>query len=178
MHNEKGTVVPTIPLLMAVIIRVAAAPHTKAATISCPLPIIIMGGTKNKPRRHRSIFACTESWQVEHLVKVVRKAYPVYSEQEVRAAVTACCLTVGAPHPRQAFVECVMRRVRSQLKPQTNPSNLKNIPVPYKVAPFTAQIFRNDNTTTRQLNYNPSSINRARGAGITFAWTQFHIYPY
>jgi hypothetical protein len=67
----------------------------------------------NRKIRDRKFFACTEPWEVDYLVTVTRKAYPHYSESAKRAAITACCRTVGAPHPREKFVACVMERLRS-----------------------------------------------------------------
>ena len=54
-------------------------------------------------------FACTESWEVDYLVSKIRK---VYGEGAIRNAITSCCKTVGAPHPRKAFLECVMQKLR------------------------------------------------------------------
>lgn len=68
---------------------------------------------KIRDRRDAKDFACTETWEVDYLVLKIRKVYPTYSEVTVRNAIAACCKRVGAPHPRKAFVECVMQNLRA-----------------------------------------------------------------
>jgi hypothetical protein len=68
---------------------------------------------KIRDLRDAKDFACTESWEVDYLVSKIRKVYPTYNENTIRNAISSCCRTVGAPHPRKAFVECVMQRLRS-----------------------------------------------------------------
>jgi len=67
---------------------------------------------KIRGRRDSKDFACTESWEVDFLVSKIKKVYPDYSESTIRSAIAACCRTVGSPHPRRPFVECVMKRLR------------------------------------------------------------------
>lgn len=59
-------------------------------------------------------FSCEEIWEREYLVAKIRKLYPKYSLAVITAAVGACCVEMRAPRPREAFVECVMRRLRAQ----------------------------------------------------------------
>lgn len=56
-------------------------------------------------------FACTESWEVDYLARKIMKVSG-YCEAGIRNVITNCCRTVGSPHPRPAFVECVMKRLR------------------------------------------------------------------
>ena len=69
---------------------------------------------KIRDRRDSKDFSCTESWEVNYLLGKIRKVYPVYSEETIRNAIKACCQSVGAPHPRRSFVECVMKRLSGQ----------------------------------------------------------------
>lgn len=55
-------------------------------------------------------FACTESWEVDYLVNKIHKQHRT-SKDQIRVAIKACCVEIGSPHPRPAFVECVMRRL-------------------------------------------------------------------
>lgn len=68
---------------------------------------------KIRDRRDAKDFACTEDWEVDHLVSVTRKAYPQYTDLQIRAAIRHCCSTISPPHPRRAFVTCVITRLRS-----------------------------------------------------------------
>jgi len=67
---------------------------------------------KIRDRRDSKDFACSESWEVDYLIKVTRKAYPQYSEVAVRVAINACCHQVVSPHARKEFVTCVMNRLK------------------------------------------------------------------
>lgn len=58
-------------------------------------------------------FSCTETWERDYLSNKIHRIYPQHSEAAIKGAIDACCLQVGAPHPRPAFVECVMKRLRS-----------------------------------------------------------------
>jgi hypothetical protein len=58
-------------------------------------------------------FSCEERWERQYLIETIRKVYPQYSESAISHAIEACCSEVSAPRPRQTFVQCVMRRLRS-----------------------------------------------------------------
>lgn len=64
---------------------------------------------KIRDRRDSKDFACTEQWEVDYLVGKILKTHPGVSDAAARQAITDCCKRVGAPHPRPAFVECVMK---------------------------------------------------------------------
>ena len=68
---------------------------------------------KKKKYEDRFFFSCEESWEVDYLVKTIRKAHPQFSEQLIRSAISHCCQTVSAPRPRDKFVTCVMNRLRA-----------------------------------------------------------------
>lgn len=68
---------------------------------------------KKKKKEDALFFSCEETWERDYLTRKIRKVYPQYSEAAITVAITACCLEVRAPRPRRAFVECVMRRLRS-----------------------------------------------------------------
>jgi hypothetical protein len=59
----------------------------------------------------RNNFACTESWEVDYLIKKIYKHYPNYTHDQIREAITQCCTQVGSPHPRDTFVACVLKRL-------------------------------------------------------------------
>jgi len=68
---------------------------------------------RKKLGEDRRYFACTESWEVDYLIRKLKRHYPGKSEQQIRAAIEACCSRVGAPHPREKFVDCVTARLGS-----------------------------------------------------------------
>ena len=66
---------------------------------------------KIRDRRDRAFFSCEEPWEVDYLVKVIRKHKPFTSEATIRQAISACCNIVSGPRPRREFVTCVMNRL-------------------------------------------------------------------
>lgn len=67
---------------------------------------------KIRDQRDAKNFACTEVWEVEYLVKKIRRAYPAFDESRIRSAIRVCCSELKSPYPRKQFVECVMRRLK------------------------------------------------------------------
>ena len=67
---------------------------------------------RKKKGTDAQFFSCDEFWEREYLVHKIRRVYPQYGEDGIGTAISACCLEVRAPHPRKAFVECVMKRLR------------------------------------------------------------------
>lgn len=67
---------------------------------------------KIRDRRDAKDFACSEIWEVDYLVRKIRKVYPDYSEWSIRNVIAGCCVSVGSPHPRDKFVACVMKKLR------------------------------------------------------------------
>jgi len=66
---------------------------------------------KKKKLGDSSDFACTERWEVDYLVDKLKKHFPKKEEAAIRSAIEACCKQVGAPHPREKFVDCVVKRL-------------------------------------------------------------------
>ncbi len=66
---------------------------------------------KIRDRRDGSKFSCEEPWEVDYLVRKIRKYLPAKSEAEIRRAIEACCREVRAPRPRPEFVRCVMGKL-------------------------------------------------------------------
>lgn len=56
-------------------------------------------------------FACTESWEVDYLIDKITKTYSGKSRQIVKQAIENCCSQLGPPHPREQFVQCVLKRL-------------------------------------------------------------------
>jgi len=65
---------------------------------------------KIRDARDGRFFSCEEPWEVDYLVKKIKK-HSIRSEQEIRNAIVSCCRTVAAPRPRKALVECVMSKL-------------------------------------------------------------------
>lgn len=68
---------------------------------------------KIRDGRDRSKFACTEPWEVTYLVNKLKKHYPYKTESAINTAIESCCKSVGSPHPREKFVECVTTKLDS-----------------------------------------------------------------
>lgn len=66
---------------------------------------------KIRDRRDGAFFSCDEPWEVDYLVKVIKKYKPFISEVAIRQAIEACCGIVRAPRPRGEFVTCVLNRL-------------------------------------------------------------------
>lgn len=56
-------------------------------------------------------FNASEVWEVQYLIKKIRKLYPLLSSQDVAQAISQCEKTIAPPHIRQHFVSCVLRRL-------------------------------------------------------------------
>lgn len=56
-------------------------------------------------------FSCTESWEVDYLVKKVKETSSSLSEASIRKAIEECCRSLRAPYPRDQFVRCVVQRL-------------------------------------------------------------------
>jgi len=65
----------------------------------------------NKKKEDRKYFSCEEAWEVDYLVKKIKKFNPNKSEVTIRQAIHTCCRLVPAPRPRAAFVACVMGKL-------------------------------------------------------------------
>lgn len=67
---------------------------------------------KIRDGRDRNRFSCTEEWEVDYLARKINRQYPMYSTAQVRSAITQCCNNIS-DRMRDAFVRCVMQRLRS-----------------------------------------------------------------
>ncbi len=64
---------------------------------------------KTKDSRDPKKFSCTEIWEVQFLIKKIKKVYPYLTEGSIRSAIISCCLKFGAPHPREDFINSVTK---------------------------------------------------------------------
>jgi hypothetical protein len=65
---------------------------------------------KIRDSRDSRYFSCEEPWEVDYLVKKIKK-HKGSTEQEIKNAIASCCKTIAAPRPRKTFVECVMSKL-------------------------------------------------------------------
>lgn len=79
---------------------------------------------KIRDKRDGRFFSCEEEWEVDYLVKKIRKHLATKTEAEIREAIAKCCQTVKAPRPREEFVKCVFNRL--------DPKDPKDPPKPPK----------------------------------------------
>jgi hypothetical protein len=66
---------------------------------------------KKKKFVDRFFFSCEEDWEVDYLVKMVKKHFPGKGDSSIRAAIASCCWQIPAPRLRDAFVRCVVRKL-------------------------------------------------------------------
>lgn len=66
---------------------------------------------KIKGKPDSKYFACTELWEVNYLKKIIKESHPQFTDSKITEAIQACCKTIGSPHPRKTFVECVLKRL-------------------------------------------------------------------
>jgi hypothetical protein len=67
---------------------------------------------KKKKGQDANFFSCTEEWEVEYLIKKIKAYNPHLERNNILGAIQLCCRTVSAPHPRKAFVNCVLLRLQ------------------------------------------------------------------
>jgi len=66
---------------------------------------------KIRDKRDANFFSCEEDWEVEYLVRKIRKYKPNKTDLEIRQAIAHCCRAIPGNKPRKSFVECVMDRL-------------------------------------------------------------------
>lgn len=66
---------------------------------------------KSREAGDKSKFSSEEKWEVEYLVRKIVKRYHFILEGKIRKAIEACSREIPAPHPREEFVHCVMRKL-------------------------------------------------------------------
>lgn len=66
---------------------------------------------KIRDQRDGRYFSCDEPWEVDYLIRKIRKYKPLISDQTILSAIQSCCRTTAAPRPRKSFVECVMSKL-------------------------------------------------------------------
>lgn len=64
---------------------------------------------KVRGQKDAAFFACTEEWEVLFLKKKIKKHCPLLSDSEILSAIGLCCQMIRSPHPRDKFVECVVK---------------------------------------------------------------------
>jgi len=66
---------------------------------------------KIRDKRDGGFVSCEESWEVEYILRKVRKYAPRKTDEQIKAAISHCCLTIKGNKPRGPFMECVMARL-------------------------------------------------------------------
>lgn len=79
---------------------------------------------KKKKGIDARFFSCDEDWEIDYLLKKIKKHLPAKTNAEIEEAIQSCCKTVQAPRPRQEFVKCVFNRL--------DPKDPKDPPKPPK----------------------------------------------
>ena len=86
----------------------------------------------DKKKKHADArdFACTEDWEVKYLIEKIAKHFPNLSHDEIKKAISSCCASTRAPHPRKEFVACVMSKLNVNTPPPNQGQGPKNPPQP------------------------------------------------
>ncbi|MEO8403000.1 MAG: hypothetical protein ABI480_00335 [Chitinophagaceae bacterium] len=66
---------------------------------------------KIRDKRDSAKFSCKESWEVNYLVKIVRRHYPQHTKLQVLKAIESACNNLKTPRVRKEFVEMVMQKL-------------------------------------------------------------------
>ncbi|MGB8194315.1 MAG: hypothetical protein WCF67_20455 [Chitinophagaceae bacterium] len=66
---------------------------------------------KIKDIRDGSKFSCEEDWEVDYVVKKLKKHLPEKSADEIKTAIKLCCTKISAPHSRERFITCVIENL-------------------------------------------------------------------
>jgi len=66
---------------------------------------------KIKDKRDSKYFSCDETWEVDYLMKYIKKYYPFHKDFQILNAIASCCETVHGPRPRKEFVECIVSKL-------------------------------------------------------------------
>ena len=66
---------------------------------------------KIRDKRDRRYFACDETWEVDYLIKKIKKYFPFHNDTQILNAIKSCCKTVSAPRPRAEFIKCVIGKL-------------------------------------------------------------------
>ena len=66
---------------------------------------------KIRDNRDSKYFACDEKWEIDYLIRYIKKHYPYHNDAQILNAIASCCKTVPAPRPRIDFVECVVSKL-------------------------------------------------------------------
>jgi hypothetical protein len=64
---------------------------------------------KIRKRQDVRNFSCAEHWEVEYLIKKIKKSHPAISAHTVRSAIGYCGQQLTSSHPRIPFVQCVTK---------------------------------------------------------------------
>jgi hypothetical protein len=59
--------------------------------------------------RDRGKVSCEEPWEVDYILKVIRRDHPTIAETNIRKAISECCKTIQAPRFRDQFLNCLER---------------------------------------------------------------------
>lgn len=59
-------------------------------------------------------FDSSKEWEMNYLVKKIRKIYPLYNEAVVRATLERCARHMPVPCPRFTFVNCLMNMLQNE----------------------------------------------------------------
>lgn len=66
---------------------------------------------KKKKYEDRFFFSCDEDWEIDYLLKKIKRHLPQKTDADIRNAINSCCKEIAAPRHRKTFVECVMRKL-------------------------------------------------------------------
>ena len=66
---------------------------------------------KKKKSSDRNFVSCEKSWERQYIKEKIKKHYSQFSDLDILAAITHCCVVVHAPRPRERFVALVFKRL-------------------------------------------------------------------
>ena len=66
---------------------------------------------KAKESKDRAFFSCEEQWEVDFLIRLIKKHLPHHRDDTIRSAIASCCGSLQMPRPRKIFVDCVVKKL-------------------------------------------------------------------
>lgn len=65
---------------------------------------------KLRDGRNQLKISCGERWELDYLLRKVKKHFPSVSENAIRVAIATCCAN-GTPRRREAFLKCIIEQI-------------------------------------------------------------------
>ena len=66
---------------------------------------------KHKKQYDKNFVSCEETYERAYIKKVIKEEFPGLSDSAIDNAIVSCCSEIKAPRPRQAYWECLRKKL-------------------------------------------------------------------